>query len=264
MKTHNLTIDSKTFLNSGITGKIKKLPATTKFWALDSEELFNKNLEALPEDWRYRTQPVEYCINSLGYRAPEFDQVDWKNSVVMFGCSTTFGDGVNQDDTIPAQLSKIIGRPVINMGAGGSGQMWSLHNAIVLKEYYTTPVAVVNFWPSIYRTTTYNMNGPEKQGPWNENSIYQNWIQHGNAESQAYFTHLLSKNIWHNNAIYYDFTWCDIMSYVTGCDMVPEESVTKNGNYKNLARDLCHQGPESLKCIAEHVAKKLCERGLGY
>jgi hypothetical protein len=254
---------SKSFLH---TRSILSLnpPVKSNFWGMDTEEQFVKNLTALPEDWPYRTKTVEYTMNSLGYRAPEFDQVDWKNSVVMFGCSATFGEGVDDSDTIPAQLSKIIGRPVINMGAGGTSQQWSLHNSVILKEYYATPLAVIQFWTSPYRTTTYTRYSVENQGPWNNNSIYENWVHKGNAETQGYFTRMLGKNIWDNNTIYYDFAWDEEMCNVSGCDKLPKEGWLWDGNYKNLARDLCHQGPDALRCIAEFIANKLRERGVSY
>ena len=254
---------SKSFLPTGSILNLNS-PVKSKFCGIDTEEKFTKNLATLPEDWPYRTKTVEYTINSSGYRAPEFNQVDWKNSIVMFGCSATFGEGVDDSDTIPAQLSKIIGRPVINMGAGGTSQLWSLHNSIILKEYYPKPFAVIHFWTSPYRTTTYTDYSVENQGPWTNNSVYENWIQKGNAETQGYFTRLLGKNIWDSNTIYYDLSWDERMSNISGCDRLPKEGWLMDGSYKHLARDLCHQGPGTLRCITEFIAKKLRERSVSY
>jgi len=254
--------ESKNFLHTGSILRLNS-PIKSKFWGIDTEEKFVKNLETLPEDWPYRTKAIEYTLNSHGYRAPEFDQIDWENSVVMFGCSATFGEGVDDSDTIPTQLSNIIGRPVINMGSGGTSQMWSLHNSVILKEYYPPPLAVVHFWTSLYRTTTYTEYSVENQGQWNNNSVYENWIQEGNAETHGYFVRLLGKNLW-DNTIYYDFAWDTQMSNISGCDKLPIEGWAIGGNYKNLARDICHQGPDALRYTAQFIAKKLRERGVSY
>ena len=42
-----------------------------------------KNLEKNPENWYYRTNPVEYALNSQQFRTKEFKVIDWKNSIVL-------------------------------------------------------------------------------------------------------------------------------------------------------------------------------------
>jgi len=67
------------------------------FAVSDTEELFNHNLKIMPQDWFYRTNPVNYTVNSQGYRTEEFEKIDWAQSVVIFGCSTVFGTGVSDE-----------------------------------------------------------------------------------------------------------------------------------------------------------------------
>lgn len=255
---------SKTFITSGATkdehGKERQLPGVHNYWAKDTKQLLHQSLTTQPPDWHYRKQPVTYTVNSLGYRAPEFDQVDWKNSVVIFGCSNTFGDGVDDSETISAQLSNIIGKPVINMGSGASSQEFSLHNNIILKEHYGTPLAVVNYWTSIYRYTMYNNTPIPAKLSTNDYQKFDYktcWFQEGNPETRTYFINLLAKHIWKNDTIYYDTTWCIDTHHLTGCDFM-------DGTGIDLAREMSHPGPKDNKHIATRIANNLAQRGLKF
>lgn len=57
-----------------------------------------------------------YTVNSQGYRCPEFDAIDWENSIIFFGCSHVFGIGLLDHETVANQLSLILNCPVINLG----------------------------------------------------------------------------------------------------------------------------------------------------
>ncbi len=46
-----------------------------------------------------------------------------EGAVWAFGGSTTFGSGVADHETIPAQLERLLGRPVINLGVRGEGSL---------------------------------------------------------------------------------------------------------------------------------------------
>lgn len=257
---------TKTFLPSGFPGEDNPGPGKNKFWGMDSKRNFEKNLKKFPKDWYYRNNDVTYTVNSLGYRAPEFDQVDWRNSIVMFGCSCVFGDGVDDEDTIPSQLSRIVGKPVINMGVGGTGMSFSYHNSLILKEFYPAPLAVVYFWPSFGRTSLYNNDGSIMNlGPWVEGrdlDFVKDWVENGNGKTQSYFLRLSAKNIWEHHSIFYDLSWCDLTADILGCDKTPERSRTPSKEIEFLGRDLQHQGKIPLAIIAEEISKKLVDKGL--
>jgi hypothetical protein len=126
----------------------------------DSKEFFEQNLKTKPEDWYYRTHEVKYTLNSLGYRTKEFDDIDWKESIVIFGCSLIFGVGVTDKHIIPYFLEQLSGRPVINMGIPeifNSNML--LHNSIILNDSkYPTPKAVVNMRTDLNRYQLYENN----------------------------------------------------------------------------------------------------------
>lgn len=106
-------------------------------------------------------------VNSMGYRAPEFDTVDWKNSIVLLGCSFVYGTSINNEDTISTNLEKITGRPVINMGVPGSSIVYSFVNQLKLYEHGIHPYAVVNCWTTTHRLTYFiESNMAAHLGPW--------------------------------------------------------------------------------------------------
>ncbi len=106
-------------------------------------------------------------INSMGYRAPEFNEIDWPNSVVIFGCSAVYGTGLTNSETISAQLENFLGRPVINMGVPASSITYSYANQLALAEQNIIPYAVINFWTSTKRQTYFvEKNIAAHTGPW--------------------------------------------------------------------------------------------------
>lgn len=130
---------------------------TLNFSGYDSKKLFKQNLQTQPKNWYYRTHPVKYTSNSLGYRTKEFDDIDWKESIVMFGCSLVFGTGVTDEHTIPHFLEKLSGRPVINMSIAGSSIQTILHNSIILDDSkYPTPKAIVYSFTDLRRFQIYD------------------------------------------------------------------------------------------------------------
>lgn len=58
----------------------------------------------------------EHGIRSNGTRR---DIASMQDAVWFFGGSTAFGEGIADDETIPAQLEGVIGRPVVNLGVRG-------------------------------------------------------------------------------------------------------------------------------------------------
>ena len=143
---------------------ISLLPSTESNWrhygkgiypfsSSDSIELFNQNILKCPKDWRWKTETIDYDINSHGYRCPEFDTIDWENSHIMIGCSRTFGVGCPEQETIPALLSERLGEPVINLGMGGTGCDYAFFNAMRLQNIKFKKLFLL--WPDIGRFFTF-------------------------------------------------------------------------------------------------------------
>jgi hypothetical protein len=114
-------------------------------------------------------------VNSMGYRAPEFDTVDWANSIVIFGCSFVYGTAINDNETISAQLENLLGRPVINMGVPASSMIYAFANQLSMREQNILPYAVVNCWTSINRLSYFLDNDVVAHiGPWTEKANTKN------------------------------------------------------------------------------------------
>jgi hypothetical protein len=141
---------------------------TNKLWQeTDSKKNFKKNKKKLGDSWHYANKEVYYNLNRNVYRTEEFNNINWGESIVIFGCSLVFGVGLAEDETIPYQLSKILKKNVVNMGVPGSSVEFNLYNNLILKKGYPNPLAVVNLWTNIERTTQYNKYKVLDLGEWN-------------------------------------------------------------------------------------------------
>ena len=225
------------------------------FCPIDSKELFKQNLKTQPEDWYYRTHPVRYTLNSLGYRTKEFDDIDWKESIVMFGCSFVFGIGVTDECTIPYFLEKLSGRPVINMGIAGSSIQTALHNSIILNDSeYPTPKAIVNMWTGLDRYQLYRNNFVEHRGTWsNSNDKFQT------SDNMIPFNLMnikMIRNLWKNKTIYYEcnfWNWQQQLVNKLDKEIYCEFFECDGG----LARDFSHNGTDTNFEIAKGIYEKL-------
>jgi hypothetical protein len=221
------------------------------FCEIDSRELFLKNLKTQPESWRYRNKEVTYTINSQRYRTIPFENIDWKESVVLFGCSTVFGVGLSDDETIDFYLSEILGVPVINMGVIGSSINYSLHNSVILNQGYPTPKAVVNIWTLIDRCVYYQNNKPISYGSWNTNNddYFFHWNKYNdNPLVNAIFAQMISRQIWQPKTKYYEATFFHETANDLDCDCIIDV---------DKARDLIHPGYMSSKLMANLISKNL-------
>ncbi len=84
-----------------------------------------------------------YSLNIQGYRDQEWKDIDWNNSIICLGCSHTFGVGVSQDKTIPAQLAKKLNISCVNLGIPGGCNFFSLINSAKLINNNIKPKAVI-------------------------------------------------------------------------------------------------------------------------
>jgi len=197
-------------------------------------------------------------LNSLNYRAPEFSDINWQESVVIFGCSNVFGVGLSDDETIPYQLEKLLKRPVINMGVPSSSIAYSVFNQTILAESNQSPYAVINLWTSINRITYFYKNTPCHIGSWTNNlpgdnifsrsikSIFDAWnISESNPLMQSIFLQKMAEIIWKNTK-HFQGTF------------FPNTRDALNVNlfhYLDHGADNMHPGTRSAKAVAEQLAQ---------
>lgn len=238
-------------------------PAYFKAEKSDTEKNFRKNLESQPADWWYRTNSVKYTINGQGYRCKPFDIIDWDKSILIFGCSNVYGDGLDNSDTLPARLQELTRCPVINLGSPGSSQLLSLYNMMILKNNNIKPKAVIHVWTESTRLLYLNNNfqhchcGPNNN--WGmEDSKGHALITESKAHIvSAMFNRMIANNVYHDipviHATYFDIMWQEQES------MYPNFPMFLLLN-KDQARDLCHPGRETNKDSAKILYNELLER----
>ena len=228
------------------------ISGTFNFFEKDSEEIYKENLKKKGSKWYYANRTITYRFNKNGYRAPEWNEIDWENSVVIFGGSDVFGVGLDQDDTVSGHLSRLLNRPVVNLGVSGSGIIFSAQNALLLHNQFPTPWAVVNIWAIPTRMHVFEKHRVAFHGPWSieKGNFADKWLEHfTNPELHCYLTANLSKQLWLSKTRYYETTWWAETSYIMGCKYLSKK--------ESDARDLAHYGIETMRIAAEHIAENL-------
>lgn len=213
----------------------------------DSEEAFIENCKIQPENWYWRNTPIRYSLNSDGYRCPEWDQIDWANSILMFGCSYIFGTGVDDRQTIPSQLSLRFKRPVINLGIPGTSPMYQFMNTITLREQGIVPKAVIYSWPKSSRCTVVRYEDPLSV----DNVIVGHNIKaplFTDVHNWTYLQYLMKTT---------DLLWsCPV--FHLHCDLHnwdKDPNLLFVNQSLDFARDLIHPGPRSLRYTSFRIHK---------
>jgi hypothetical protein len=134
---------------------------TLKHWKAESFEIssYTFNLYKRINKTFYRTIGGEctYTYNELGYRGDSINKKGFK--VMSIGCSNTEGVGVNDDESWPAQFTKLIPNGVnMNFGTGGQSNDFI---ARCLLTYYDiiNPDLVLIMYTSSTRREIYTETG---------------------------------------------------------------------------------------------------------
>lgn len=244
-------------------------PLYSIFSGTDTEFNFEINLTNQPSDWLYRTKPVRYTLNSQYYRCEPFENIDWYNSIVIFGCSNVFGVGVDDADTISSRLKEITGTNVVNLGVGGSGQQISLYNTVILKNNNIKPKAIIHVWTDSMRPFSadkdYNIH---YNGPWNNfgfpkdtpaSILNEIFVESKSHAVSAMFNRMTV------NSLYPDIP----IIHATHFKQMWDEQNFKYSNLpmlflplKDSARDCQHPGIESNKLAAKLLHEELIKLGV--
>ena len=107
-----------------------------------------------------------YNLNSLGYRAREFSK-DVETNTLMFGCSTSFGQGVPEDQSWTNQLSKLKNIEILNMAVPGTGIARYLEDLLLYCNQFGKPKNVIVLAADLFRLRFLN----DTQYHWSEGSF---------------------------------------------------------------------------------------------
>jgi len=111
------SIDKK--YNNSVFGN-RMYPTVVDWYPSDTKERF----ESLPKEhqdyWREQS-PINYNLNTYGFRSDEFPEKECRESITFLGCSNTFGVGMPKEHTWTSILAKELNLKEINLGiASGS------------------------------------------------------------------------------------------------------------------------------------------------
>jgi hypothetical protein len=193
-------------------------------------------------------------LNSSGYRCPEFDSIDWNNSLIIFGCSAVFGTELLDNETIDFYLSRILNKPVINMGVPATSMLYSFYNQITLAEREYNPLAVINLWTSAERQMYFLEGNVINFGPWIDTTVHphqklknlhNNWLDNkDNLEANALLIKRLAMLIWKNTRHYQASFFADTAKLLS----------VEHLDIIDRAKDNKHPGSKTAKAVAEKIA----------
>jgi hypothetical protein len=145
-----------------------KCNSTVEWFSVDSEISYANTLKLEGDNWEYKDKPITYTFNQNGYRCPNWSEIAWQDSIIIIGCSNTFGLGLNYNDTAAHLLSQSLTTPVINLGVVGSSNHLMLFNSIKLIEQQIKPKAVILLFSDTSRYTHFNLdnNSIKSLGHW--------------------------------------------------------------------------------------------------
>lgn len=243
---------------------------TAKFSSSDNYETYRENLKKQPLDWKYRKKKIYYNVNSSGYRTYEWDKIDWKNAIVILGCSCTYGVGLGEDENISYHLERLTGRQVVNLGYPAGSNKLILDNSASLLRHFEMPYAVIINWTTTDRTRFYHEYGFENVGPWDAN-VKRNIVPKEESEFKVDMKKYWTDHFYNpTNELalnYYWSTYADAMflnrtNYMKISVFPTTAHYTRSEKFftfTNTARDLMHPGEETAIEIAEYIHMRLTE-----
>lgn len=226
----------------------KKTNTILKWYPADTEELFiiNKRKND-PRLTPWLNKEILYSLNDYGFRTPQkFKGLQNKKNkrLVVFGCSFTFGIGINLEDTWGYLIAKELGYELFNLSVPG-GSMDSIARVALVWLDKIKPDLVILQQPELSRREYVNGTYIFPAGVWNEKWFKNVRVFWDDKDDELNYikNKQIIRSIYPN---FYEF----IREYVPGLD------IDWTGNL-NLGRDLQHEGPKFHKKLAKQLIKIL-------
>jgi len=257
---HNTQANSLTAItnNSEKLRAIKFNAGVYKFWGADSKEVYEENCRSMPPShpWhKWKAFDLTYTVNSQHYRTKEWVDIDWENSILVLGCSQIFGVGLDDKQTVPANLENLAQKPVVNLGVPSSSPMLHWINTTILRKHDIKPHAIVYVWTFPQRVTILDKEFLAiHSGNWNTGSdpLFHGWNYYEN-HGIEFLRYLIESTIQQ-----WAITGCDVLHYTLCNDTAAKlNSVEYLNTNMDLARDQKHIGPICAKNWAENIFSKL-------
>ena len=209
----------------------------------------------LLDRWGWTDQNVVYEINSDGWRSRDCREFDIDEpSLIVLGCSFTFGTGLNLEQTWGAKLAQRMGLELVNLGVPGHSldlsTAWLMLNqhritnprAVVICE---TPPARISWLAAVKHARTDTFTYP----------LFTLATGHDRySPSQIHAHNWLIDNIKINSAVSY-FKNRKLVEYWANSKNIPLVHFNALGvDYQRRARDLAHFGDDWHDAVADGVA----------
>ncbi len=244
-------------------------PEPNHFSATDNKEVWESNLQKMPADWHYRSKPVFYRRDDVGYRSKNIYEIDKSNFFIVYGCSYTEGVGLAEDETWPYALGTDLEMDYLNYGLGGTGsQQIFLNSMCFLSNTNLKPKFVVCQWPSIARQILKKLDVWTDMVPQSIRKVLktpealEQWDYSVKTESYLFDSYLAFKStqaIWKTAGVPV-YNWCMNNEY----NRVIEEDIVdvwfpseRDHEPQNLARDVAHFGRDYHDRVGKKIAQKI-------
>jgi hypothetical protein len=240
---------------------------TNKWSGTDSRENFERNRQALGSSWRYYNKEITYDVNSSGFRTKEWKDINWKDSIVVIGCSCTYGVGLAEDETLCSILQEKTSLPVVNLGYPGGSNTLIANMCASMINKFTAPRAVIIIWSSADRFRYYFDNYYLDVGPWYsvensksdkiENSInftklwQYRYLDKTNELCENYYIAQTVQAMLKDRTQLITASFFDYVAHATRSDFYFKYIAD------DKARDLMHPGPNVQKDAVESILKLL-------
>lgn len=236
--------------------------SSTQWETNDSYQLYQYNLTRQPADWYYRNNTVKYSWNTNGYRAAEWQDIDWANSHVVMGCSYAMGAGVDDSDTISAHIPN-----GINLAQSGTSVYAIQYNTVQLIDSGIRPKSVKIIIPNLSRMTYWgdvdwidltphdlSIRGSQLVKPVRD--CYTGWLHiPPNAEQHGYMSIRATQALWQSSGVVCDLYqhWApENPRFSQGVQLPEPIDQARDINNNNFA----HPGRETLKLWANIIWAK--------
>ena len=128
---------------------------------------------------------VHYTVDAAGHRTtpPPVDPAD-PRSIVFFGCSYTFGYGVDDDATLPYQTGKLSGLRIHNFACNGYGphqMLAAIENGLVAKAVTDHPALIV-----YHLIPSHNLRSAG-YSDWDQHSLRYTLAADGSVQADGHF-----------------------------------------------------------------------------
>jgi hypothetical protein len=212
--------------------------------------------------------PWLYTVNKHGYRGNNWSMRN--DSIAFFGCSITFGIGVEHN--IASVIQQNINKECINIGQPGASALTILKTFFTFIKHYPIDTAVITL-PSLLRVYYPTYNVYKNTERWNYESLLPSWIS--DSQKDIHKTAFKFFNEDTSSAYLYDYiqmaetmasisntkiiwsSWdADTLKFLKS--IVDKQKIIPVANLSaDVARDNLHPGPIFVKNWADIIVNKL-------